>query len=106
MREILLGVLLGTAFLAFARRRGPQGEVRVCAAGLLVAALVYAGFAAIVVAGGWLAHVAWDVGLHSGAARSFVPRWYPLLCVGFYVLVAAYLLWRTAVPRRRGAEAA
>jgi hypothetical protein len=43
-------------------------------------------------AAGWLAHVAWDVGLHLDQSPGVVPAWYPLLCVGFDLVVVGYLL--------------
>lgn len=43
-------------------------------------------------AAGWLAHVAWDVGLHLDRLSGGVPGWYPLLCVGFDLVVVGYLL--------------
>ena len=45
-------------------------------------------------AAGWLAHVAWDVGLHLDRSPGVVPAWYPLLCVGFDLVVVGYLLGR------------
>ena len=51
---------------------------------------------------GWVAHVGWDVGLHLDRAQAFVPVWYPLLCVGFDLVVAGYLLGlATAGPLSR-----
>ena len=124
MVEILIGIVLGAAFLFYARRRGPHTETIVCAVGLLVAALIYVCFAVargagrpdlflelggvllfglvavpfrrspLLVGAGWIAHVGWDVGLHGGGLRSFVPAPYPLVCVGFDLLIAAYLIWR------------
>ena len=51
---------------------------------------------------GWVAHVGWDVGLHLDRAQAFVPAWYPLLCVGFDLIVAGFLLGlATARPLSR-----
>lgn len=91
---LLLGFVLGVAFLALARRSA-DNEARVLAAGLVIAALIYVGLATVsgayvpwlggeligvalygALAGlglryspwwlvvGWAAHPAWDVGLH------------------------------------------
>lgn len=101
-------------------------EQRMLAVGLAVAALIYVVFALvgqpemrwhlveavglvlfaflawwgvrrepIWLAVGWALHVGWDLGLH-GAAETFVPEWYPALCVGFDVFVAGYILGRQA----------
>ena len=85
---------------------------------LIVAALIYVGFAvgdmfflqelggafifaAMAVAGmrgypwalalGWALHVTWDVGFH-GAYSPIAPSWYPLACVGFDLVVAGAIL--------------
>jgi hypothetical protein len=118
---ILVGAVLGALFAAFARSR-KAAEVRVLALGLTVVALIYVGLALagtardwllVEMAGvalfgglawlglrasrwwlavGWVAHVAWDVGLHLGPAQAVVGGWYPLLCVGFDLVVAGFVL--------------
>ena len=41
---------------------------------------------------GWAAHVAWDLARHrSGAGAVYTPAWYPWLCVGFDLTLAARL---------------
>lgn len=91
---LLIGILLALLFLLLARSRGTKSEPTVLAIGLLVAAIIYIGFAlrwgntqwiAIEVGGlllyalfvllaqrhnliwlaiGWAAHPLWDMGLH------------------------------------------
>lgn len=91
---LLIGILLAGLFLWGARSRGPQREPTILAFGLIVAAIIYIGFAlvwgnpqwvAIEIAGlllytlfvllawrhnliwlalGWAAHPLWDIGLH------------------------------------------
>ncbi|HEX6434045.1 MAG TPA: DUF6010 family protein [Gemmatimonadales bacterium] len=125
---ILVGAVLGAVFAIFARAR-KGAELRLLAIGLVVAALIYVGLAlagrgrdwlAIEMVGlvlfsclawlglrssrwwlavGWLAHVGWDVGLHLDRAQAVVAAWYPLLCVGFDLVVAGFLL--SAAPGRR-----
>jgi hypothetical protein len=118
---LLLGIVLGAAFLAFARAQ-PAAESRVLAIGLLVAAAIYVLFAlngaepewiAVEVGGvvlygslawlglrhsllwlsaGWALHPVWDVGVHLiGSGAVFAPAWYALICVTFDLLVAAYI---------------
>ena len=90
----VLGLVLGGIFIVVARRLGVPGERRLLAVGLVVAALIYVGFAvawadavwmmielggvvvftglavlglkrsALSLAVGWALHPAWDVGLH------------------------------------------
>lgn len=121
---LLLGVLLGGAFLGYARTRG-RAELRVLALGLLVAAAIYVGFAffggglvwllveatGVIVYGalawlglrrsglwlavGWALHPAWDIGLHLvGAGAAFAPAWYATACISFDLLVAVYIATR------------
>ncbi|MCB0128820.1 MAG: hypothetical protein KDE58_41425 [Caldilineaceae bacterium] len=91
---LLLGILLAVLFVWVARRRGPQREPTFLALGLIVAAIIYVGFALIWgntqwvatevgglllytlfvwlaqrhsliwLAVGWAVHPLWDFGLH------------------------------------------
>lgn len=116
---IVAGVLLALVLIASARRWALREE-RVYAVGLLIAALVYGAsaalrapvllpvewlgvalFGAIAFVGlhrrallgiGWALHVAWDLALPAHLSGAVVPTWYPLLCVGFDLALAAYLL--------------
>jgi len=133
---ILLGAVLGGLFVLLARTRGPTTQVRLLALGLVVAALIYVGLAvtgagrhwlALEATGlaafgllawlgvrvadwwlalGWVAHVAWDVGLHLERPQAVVPEWYPLLCVGFDLVVAGFLLGAASAKRLSRPEAA
>lgn len=114
-----------------ARRQGPALERAWIAWGIAVAAFIYllfavagaaplrwlaieaaglAGYGAVawlglrraawLVGAGWAAHVAWDLG---HGASAFVPFWYPLLCIGFDVVLAVWGVarsgaWRQAEP--------
>jgi len=127
---IIFGAVLGALFVLVARRRKRQGEIRLLALGLVVAALIYivlalaagadprwltleaAGLGVFGVlawlglraslwwlALGWVAHVGWDIGLHLDQAQTFLPTWYPLLCVGFDLVVAGFLLGPASAGR-------
>lgn len=130
---IVVGAILGALFAIFARAR-KAAEVRVLALGLVVAALIYVGLAlagrgrewlGIEMAGvalfgllawlglrgspwwlavGWVAHVGWDVGLHLDRAQAVVGAWYPLLCVGFDLVVAGFVLSAAPVPTKSPVE--
>jgi hypothetical protein len=50
---------------------------------------------------GWAAHAAWDVLLHKTSNVGFVPEWYPFVCIGFDLLLAAYLIARSRERRGR-----
>lgn len=118
------GVALAVPYVLFARR------ARVFGVGLMVAAVVYVGFAVaggtgrevlteaigvvvfatLTVLGirrsgyflalGWAAHVGWDVLLHPMNASSYVPWWYPAMCIGFDLVVAAAIVRATRRTRR------
>ncbi len=117
---LVLGLMLGTAFVFFARA---CGERSVFAYGLGIAALVYVAFAlcasadfrwiviealGVLVYGGlaalglyrsqgwlalgWAVHPIWDLGLQLiGGGAAFSPAWYAVSCISFDLLVAAYI---------------
>jgi hypothetical protein len=45
-------------------------------------------------AAGWVSHVSWDLLLHpvDVGASSYAPWWYPVICIGFDLLVGGALL--------------
>lgn len=117
------GLLLGIAYVRLAVVDAPDPSRRVGHT-LLVAAVIYVAFAMGAMerewllielggvalfgvfvllgfrhspkwlAAGWALHVLWDVPLHTATDVAFVPGWYPLLCVGFDLVIAAYA-WRS-----------
>jgi hypothetical protein len=40
---------------------------------------------------GWAGHSLWDLILHKLMDGAFVPSWYPLACLSFDLVVAAYI---------------
>lgn len=40
---------------------------------------------------GWIAHAAWDLFFHYAYGPSFAPAWYAFFCVGFDLVVGAYI---------------
>lgn len=120
--EISGGALLAGALIAAFHCTAFEPTLRLWARALFVAAAIYVGFALVahastqwifvevgglvlfaalavlglryspwVLAGAWLAHIAWDMGLHSQDA-AFVPLWYPRACIGFDLVVSAYIV--------------
>lgn len=91
--------------------------------GLVIAALIYVGFALFgqnwewlpiellgvliygvffwlskyispyFIAAGWALHVLWDIFLHPGGHPGYVPTWYPPICLGFDLFMAIYLVY-------------
>lgn len=128
---VLAGLALGGIFLRFATSGGAVRERRILAIGLLVASLVYVGFALVAgsggrvlvelagavifalpayagyrgsplfLAAGWGGHVLWDVLLHVAGPVPGV-EWYAALCVGFDPLVAAAVTVRAGRMRGHG----
>ncbi len=122
--EIIVGIVLGIGFILLIRRsRSYTKEKLSIAIGLVCAALIYVGFGLfsgslwwilIEIAGvaiyaifaslglkksgwylaaGWALHPLWDACLHDYSTQ-FVPHWYINGCIGFDLLVAAYVAFR------------
>lgn len=119
---LLIGLASAAVFLVVTRL-APEREMKTLKLGLVVATIIYVGFAvvgsaspswiAMEIAGigiysllavlglcyskwwlmlGWLLHPVWDIELHLiGRGAHFTPSWYALGCVGFDLLVAAYI---------------
>jgi len=115
--EIVVGLFLGVGFVVLSRKYAPSFAV-----GLVVTALIYVGLAIFngartwipielagvaifavfawlglkksgwFLAAGWALHPLWDAGLHVYSTQ-FVPRWYIGGCIGFDLLVAAYIVY-------------
>jgi hypothetical protein len=125
---LLIGVILGTTFLALARLR-KRADWLVVAIGLPVAASAYVVFA--VMAGnwrwvayelvgvfvygvvgwcgfrgsarwlvlGWAAHPLWDTLLHlAGSGADLAPRSYVVSCVTFDLVVACFVAAQSRIP--------
>lgn len=127
--EILIGGLIAAAVLNYFHVQKEDVLRGFVALALMVAALIYVGFAAVgfwtssvninwflleilgvgiyflfaflgvkksmwFLVIGWFAHVFWDVGLHLGENRAFVPNFYPPVCIGFDLVFAGYIFWR------------
>ncbi len=50
--------------------------------------------AALWLAAGWAAHVGWDLLLHPLTDGGYAPAWYVRACVGFDLVVAAWIALR------------
>jgi len=121
--SIIIGVLLAFICIYLAQRFFPNKEHAFWRFGLVVAALIYVAFALIGrnhtylpieiggvllyglfaflskkyslywLAIGWLFHIGWDMFLHTGSNTSYVPLGYPESCIGFDMIIAAYVFW-------------
>ena len=117
--SIIIGIVIA-AIVAFITHFLFKGRVLwVWRIGLIIAALIYVGFAIsgdaplekdllgvviyssfallsiryglIWLAIGWALHIGWDVIVH--LESSHVPTWYPALCFGFDVAIALYIIF-------------
>ncbi len=87
---LLAGLLLSLLLVRAARRKDPRTERTVYAAGLLVAALLYVGFALVGRASAeWLATEAVGVALYGLVALIGLTRWPAVLAAGW----AAHVAW-------------
>ena len=122
MTSLLFFLVIGAAAaLAFGKLAGMQP--RLIGLGLVIAAIIYVGFAAvghpawlgiefigvliygvftwlglrknlIWLAIGWALHMLWDVALHStGTGASFTPGWYVAACIGFDLAIAGMVVY-------------
>lgn len=129
--EIVIGLIIALTCIFIVQRIYPKKDHAFWRIGLIMAALVYVGFAlfggytnylplelgGVVLYGlfaflskkhtlywlalGWGLHIAWDVFLHGGASTPFVPHWYPGLCIGFDIAIALYLIYLISKREKR-----
>ena len=120
--EVIIGFAAAVISILVARSVFPKKDHAFWRTGLVVAALVYVVFSffggslqwvlielggvllylsfAVLskryslwyLALGWGLHVLWDLLLH-GEDLDFVPSWYPAVCLGFDLAIAAYVIW-------------
>ena len=79
----VLGLVLGAVFIVVARRFGIRGERRLLAVGLIVAALIYVGFAVAWAGGAWIAAELGGVVVFGGLAVLGLKRSPLSLAVGW-----------------------
>lgn len=86
-------VVAALIYVGFALRDAGDGWMSVEVLGVLgYAALAWLGLRRPrVLALGWLLHAGWDMVVHAGVAHDFVPLWYRWACLAFDVAAAAYI---------------
>ena len=127
--SIIIGILLALICIFLAQRFFPNKEYAFWRVSLVIAAFIYVAFALIGqdnaylpiefggvllyglfaflskkyslywLAIGWLFHIGWDMFLHAGPNTPFVPLGYPEACIGFDIIIAAYICW--LIPKRK-----
>ena len=127
--QILLGALAAVPLVLYARRRHGEDRIYaqgLVVAALIYVAFVLAGAAgpaalgvellgtavfglvawlglrraALWLAAGWAAHVGWDLLLHPLTGEGYAPAWYVRACIGFDLVIAAWIALRPARERR------
>lgn len=124
---ILGGVLLSLSFIVLVRWLDPQHEIMLYGIALIptagayvffslingvysalprefVGVLLYGGLGLagvwrfpVLIALGWATHVAWDLAGPGESAGSYVPTWWPAVCVGTDLFLAGYItaiIWK------------
>jgi hypothetical protein len=121
--EVLRGAVVALPLVLFARARSGEdriyaqgllvaaliyvGFVLAATAGLGALVIEFVGvavFGAVAwlglrrsvlwLAAGWAAHVGWDLLLHPLTASGYAPAWYVRACIGFDLVVAAWIALR------------
>jgi hypothetical protein len=96
---VLLG-MIGSVYLGFALTDGRAKIFQIEYVGLVlflvlpVVALVQN--LPVVLAAGYLGHAAWDIIHHPRAVTTTMPSWYVPVCIGYDVVVGAFVLLRFA----------
>lgn len=84
-------VVAALVYVVFAISRGAIDSLLVELGGVaLFTAIAFLGmrYSRWFLAVGWAAHVGWDLLLHPAGAASYAPWWYPIVCIGFDLVVA------------------
>jgi hypothetical protein len=94
---VLLGMIAGV-YLGFALQDGRVRAFRTEYVGIVahgaLATIALVTESAAVLAGGYLGHALWDAVHHPRGLDTVIPRWYVPLCIGYDVVVGAYVLIR------------
>ena len=93
----LILIVTALQYLTWARRHGTPPDVTQ----EIVGTMLFTSFAvlglrwSLILAVGWVLHAAWDFALHPMPATSWVPWWFPPLCIGFDITLGAWIAART-----------
>ncbi len=88
-------VVAAAVYVAFAVTAGTLRETLTELGGVVLFGLIaFLGIrsSAYFLALGWAAHVSWDLLLHPIDQSSYAPWWYPVVCIGFDLVVAGAIL--------------
>lgn len=106
MHYALMLILTASLYVHWAGVGGGREELTVELAGVgFFGALAIAGIRRpLLLAAGWALHPLWDWFLHPMPATSWVPGWFPDVCVGFDLALAVYIGWRACAHAGRSRQ--
>lgn len=127
--ELAIGITLAGLTILVIQTQPPEIHQKIYAAALIIAASIYVGFSLLsqnttwifteilgvivfslisflglkfspwLLAMGWLIHPAWDLFIDNHNLNTFVPHWYPIVCMGYDILIAWYIAWKCTKPK-------
>ncbi|MEL6461048.1 MAG: DUF6010 family protein [Cyanobacteria bacterium J06636_27] len=122
--ELAIGITLAGLTILVIQTQPPEIHQKIYALALIIAASIYVGFSLLsqnttwiftetlgvivfslisflglkfspwFLAMGWLIHPAWDLFIDNHNSTIFVPHWYPIVCIGYDIAIAWYLVWK------------
>lgn len=122
--ELAIGIILAELTILIIQALSPAIHQKFYAIALITAALIYVGFSSLskntawiftellgviifsiiafagikfsswFLAMGWLIHPAWDLLIDNHNLTKFVPQWYPIVCIGYDILMASYIAYK------------
>lgn len=129
--KVMVGALAAVAIWYYYRKLPFHSTMKIWQIGLLVSVLIYVGFVMLdgawidlpkelmgvfvysffillsqksspyFLAFGCLLHVLWDLIIHPTGIHPYVPEWYPPVCLGFAIAIAAFLFTRILQQQKR-----
>ncbi|MBV6625877.1 MAG: hypothetical protein KI793_23595 [Rivularia sp. (in: Bacteria)] len=49
---------------------------------------------------GWFIHPIWDLLIDNHSLTIFVPRWYPIICIGYDIVIGSYIAFKCIVEQK------
>jgi len=66
-----------------------------------MAVLLSRKFSPIWLAIGWAGHILWDLLLHPNGHPGYIPDWYPGVCLGFDIVIGVYIFYYVAMDLKK-----
>lgn len=128
--ELAIGIILAELTILIVQTFPIKIHGKLYAAALIIAASIYVGFSSLsqnntwifteiigviifsviafvgikfsawFLAMGWLIHPVWDLLINNHKLATFVPYWYPIVCIGYDFVIALYIAWKCINQRK------